>query len=122
MIDVSYDPANPGCTGARGFSSVRLSAGEIQGGTIVYCVPDAPRASTVVHELGHSFGLLHSPDRTDVMYFSFASGRSEVFTLKEALAMRLMMDRPPGTRFPDNDRETAGIAAGDGVQTIRCAG
>ena len=25
VIDVSYDPANPGCTGARGFSSVRLA-------------------------------------------------------------------------------------------------
>lgn len=125
VMNVSYEPGNPGCGDrVRAFTSVRLAAGEIVSGTIVYCVSDAPRSGTVVHELGHSFGFFHSPDRTDVMYFSFVSGRSEVYTPKEALAMRLMMDRAAGTRFPDNDRDTSGITAhgDDGVQVIRCAG
>ena len=123
VVNVSYDPANSGCgERVRGFSSTRLTGGEIVGGTIVYCASDAPRSGTVVHEMGHSFGLFHSPNRTDVMYFSFVSGRSDVYTPREALAMRLMLDRPSGTRFPDNDRETSGATVEDGVQIIRCAG
>lgn len=124
VINVSYDPSNAGCTGTvRGFSSARTAGGEIVGGTIVYCAADAPRSGTVVHELGHSFGLFHSPNRQDVMFPTFVSGRSEVYTPREALAMRLMMDRAAGTRFPDNDRETNGVGAlADGVHVIRCAG
>jgi hypothetical protein len=126
VIDVSYDPANTGCSDlVRGFSTTRTSGGEIQSGSIVYCVQDATRTSTVVHELGHSFGLYHSPDPGDVMYFQFVRGRAEVYTPKEALAMRLMMDRASGTRFPDNDRETTGLTAvtdDDGAHTIRCRG
>lgn len=125
VVDASYDPSNAGCAGgSRGFASLRLSAGEILGGTIVYCAADAPRSPTVVHELGHSFGLFHSPDRSDLMYFSFVRGRSEVFTAKETLAMRLMLDRPSGTRYPDNDRSTSGAAVRgqDGLVEIRCSG
>ncbi len=123
IINASYDPTNTGCGATtRGFSSSRVSGGEITGGSIVYCVPGAPRTGTVVHEMGHSFGLLHSPNRTDLMYFSFVSGRSEIYTPREALAMRLMMDRPAGTRFPDNDRETSGATSEDFIHVIRCQG
>ncbi len=123
IFNVSYDPGNAGCGDrVRGFSSSRVSGGEITGGAIVYCASDAPRSGTVVHELGHSFGLFHSPNRSDVMYFSFVSGRSDVYTPREALAMRLMMDRTAGTRFPDNDRETSGATSQDGIHVIRCAG
>jgi hypothetical protein len=123
IFNVSYDPANSGCSArVRGFASSRLSGGEITGGTIVYCAADAPRSGTVVHELGHTFGLFHSPNRTDVMYSAFVSGRSDVYTPREALAMRLMMDRAAGTRFPDNDRETSGATSLSGDHVIRCAG
>ncbi len=120
VVDVSYEPSNSNCGGFRGFTSWRTSVGEITGATIVYCVSDAPRTGTVVHEIGHTFGLGHSPDTRDVMYFSFVRGRSEVFTPKEGLAMKLMMGRPAGTRFPDNDRETSGLSAESGEHTIRC--
>lgn len=121
VIDVTYDPSNSGCAGGvRGFASRRTSAGEITGGSVVYCASDAPRSGTVVHELGHTFGLGHSPDTRDVMYFSFVRGRSDVYTPKEALAMKLMMARPPATKYPDNDRETSGASVEDGVQVIRC--
>lgn len=120
VVDISYDPSNPGCGSFRAFTSWRASAGEITGATIVYCVSDAQRSGTVVHEIGHTFGLAHSPDPRDVMYFSFVRGRSDTFTPKEALAMKLMMGRSAGTRFPDNDRETSGLSAAEIENTIRC--
>lgn len=120
VIDVAYDPANAGCSSrVRAFANRRSSAGEITGGSIVYCASDSPRSGTVVHEMGHTFGVGHSPDPRDVMYFSFVRGRSEVYTAKEALALKLMLGRPPANRYPDNDRDTSGIAM-DGEQTIIC--
>ncbi|MEO8360035.1 MAG: hypothetical protein ABI672_08400 [Vicinamibacteria bacterium] len=123
IVNVSYEPGNAGCDDrTRAFTTIRLSGGEITSGTIVYCVPDAPRSPTVIHELGHTFGLLHSPNRTDLMYSTFVSDRSDVLTPRETLAMRLMLERSGGTRFPDNDRDTSGVTSSEanGVQTIRC--
>ena len=121
VIDVSYDPANAGCSSSvRGFTSRRFTAGEITGATVVYCASDAPRSGTVVHEMGHTFGVGHSPDPRDVMYFSFVRGRSEVYTPKEAFTLKMMTTRAPATRYPDNDRETSGIAAFSGEDRIVC--
>lgn len=123
IVNISYEPENAGCGDrTRAFTTIRLSGGEITSGTIVYCVPDSPRSPTVIHELGHTFGLLHSPNRTDLMYSTFVSDRSDVLTARETLAMRLMLERSGGTRFPDNDRDTSGVTSleANGLQTIRC--
>jgi hypothetical protein len=119
VIDVSYDPASASCPGARGFTNWRLSGSTITSASVVYCVPDGPRSATVVHELGHTFGLQHSPSPPDVMFGTFVSSRAETFTPRERLLMRLMLQRTPGTLFPDNDRDTTG-ATSIRTETIRC--
>ena len=119
VIDVSYDPANASCPGFRGYTSWRLSGSTITSASVVYCASDAPRSPTVVHELGHTFGLQHSPSTPDVMFPTFVAARGETFTPRERLLMRLMLQRSPGTLFPDNDRDTTG-ATSTRTETIRC--
>jgi hypothetical protein len=38
------------------------------------------------------------------MFFQFGSRRATTLGPRESLVMRLMLDRPPGNRYPDNDR------------------
>ena len=53
------------------------------------------------------------------MYFQFSSARSEDFSAREGLVMRLMLKRLPGNRSPDNDRD-ASTSTVRWVRTILC--
>lgn len=55
--------------------------------------------------LGHAFGLRSSPDAADRMYRDWWMRRPNDFSDKEVLTMHLMLQRLPGNRFPDNDRQ-----------------
>jgi hypothetical protein len=85
---------------------------------VTYCRADAPRELGLsVHELGHTFGLRHSSTATDVMR---AFGRrTQRLSERERLVMALMLQRPAGNRFPDNDRLAR--ASGAGEEAIACA-
>ena len=119
MVDVRFDPADPGCEErVRAFAQNSTRGGEVVSTRIVYCVDDAARSSTVAHELGHAFGLRHSPSSRHVMYGFHHRGGIAEFTDAEVLAMALMLQRRGNNRFPDDDRQSS--ASGDLVERFVC--
>jgi hypothetical protein len=105
--------------GLRGYARGTYQGQELVSAEVVFCSFAAARSATVAHELGHTFGLRHSPDDRDLMYFQFSSRRATTFGPRESLLMRLMLDRPPGNRFPDNDR-SASAAGGTSERVTIC--
>lgn len=58
----------------------------------------------MTNNMGNAFGLTHSFDVNDRMYYDWWRRRPNDFSPKESLVMRLMLERPAGNRWPDNDR------------------
>lgn len=71
-------------------------------------VADATNAGVVRHELGHTLGLGHSPRSGDQMYYTLAGSHPE-FSLAEQLQVTMMLQRIPGTTYPDDDTTIAGV-------------
>jgi hypothetical protein len=69
-------------------------------------IDQARNFAIVLHELGHVIGLQHTGGVEDIM----GPGRVGLsgFSDREKLAIRLILQRPPGTQFPDDD---AGVAS-----------
>ena len=87
------------------FTSIRLRGnGEIASAKIVFCNEAATRDTTVVHEVGHTFGMGHSPDAREIMHAFKMGGQPDGFGARESLVMRLMLQRRGGNRYPDDDR------------------
>lgn len=95
--------------------------GESVRGLIVFCDPKAARTAVVSHEMGHSFGLYHSPDPKELMYAFFDGHGAVEFSARESLAMRLMLQRPGGNQFPDDDRSVA-LTGATGTHVTVCPG
>jgi hypothetical protein len=86
-----------------------LVRNEVVGGRIVYANLGAARSERfVAHELGHALGLQHSIRSSDLMYFSALQTAAAAFSDHERLSIRLLLQRPAGNRYPDNDRAVAG--------------
>jgi hypothetical protein len=84
-----------------------LRGGAVVGGRSVFASWAAVRdPGFLAHELGHALGLQHSTVPADVMYFRCGSRASYAFTANERRTIRLLLQRPPGNQFPDNDRAT----------------
>jgi hypothetical protein len=120
VVTTRVDPSDSRCVeGAiRAYTRATYQGLELQGAQIIFCSFGVSRSATIGHELGHTFGLRHSPDERDLMYYQFAQGRATTFGPRESLVMRLMLDRPAGNRYPDNDRSVSASAAPSELITV----
>jgi len=113
-VPVRVNAADTACagTGRRATTWIWLSStGEIQRAEVVACsAAVALSVGTMTHELVHTFGLRHSSDPYDLMSGMYRSSRSTVPTPREELAMALLLQRRPGTAWPDDDRNTRAAA------------
>jgi prepilin-type processing-associated H-X9-DG protein len=90
-------------------------------GVIVFCDPKSARTAVVSHEMGHTFGLYHSPHPGELMYAFFDGHGAVEFSARESLEMRLMLQRPGGNQFPDDDRSVA-LTGATGTRVTVCPG
>ena len=104
-----------------GFEQDFVRSGETVHALIVYCDPKAARTAVVSHEMGHTFGLYHSPDKAELMYAFFNGHGAVEFSAREGLEMRLMLQRPGGNKFPDDDRRVE-LTGATGTHVTVCPG
>lgn len=107
VVSTLVDPADPDLLALRAAAVARrrfTDGAAIAGATIVFRSLDlARRAPLVMHELGHAFGLGHSPRTGDVMWNGPELYAARDYSPREKLAMDLMLQRGAGNHFPDSD-------------------
>ncbi len=108
FFDLQLNPADAQCRQRpiAAYTLTTLFTDEITGGRLVFCSLDYARTSVATHELGHTFGVQHSPDGRELMTGLFVRelGPPASFSARETMIMQLMQERRAGNRFPDNDR------------------
>jgi hypothetical protein len=108
---VGIDPQDPVIVaqGAGAVTRRQVSAGSlIRGVSILFRSLDlARRLPLALHELGHAFGLSHSPRVGDMMWNGPEIYSQFDYSARERLAMVLMLQRAPGNRYPDDGRGAA---------------
>jgi hypothetical protein len=112
-IEVKVDPADEYFLHGSGFQAVTRvvqQRNRIMSGSITFkSLRDAGSQPLVSHEMGHAFGLGH-PSQAGLMSPSTIGNYTD-FTASEKLEMRIMLQRLPGTRPPDDDRSASASSA-----------
>lgn len=116
VVSTYVDPSDPDLLALRAAAVTRRrfrDGAAIAGATIVFRNLDlAGRTALVMHELGHAFGLGHSPRSGDVMWNGAELYATRDYSARERLAIDLMLQRRAGNRYPDVDPSLALAASG----------
>lgn len=121
-IEVKVDGADPFLAqnpGLQAVTRIVQQRNRITSGSITFKTKaDAGLFQLVSHEMGHAFGLGH-PAQPGLMSPATIGGFRD-FTAAEKLEMRVMLQRLPGTRPPDDDRGASLSSAGARSAVVGC--
>lgn len=113
VVTTRIEAQDSRCTegGIRAYTRSTVRGLELVSAEIVLCSMSVARSATIGHELGHTFGLRHSPDEDEIMFARFGTRRATTLGARESLLMRLMLERYAGNRYPDDDRSATAVSA-----------
>jgi hypothetical protein len=77
----------------------------------------AHRRPLLLHELGHAFGLSHSPRLGDIMWNGPELYDVPDLSSRELLAISLMLQRSSGNRFPDSEGSLFPVRTSSSLRT-----
>jgi len=118
VVHTLVNANDPAMSGHAALAYRTVTGNTITGARIVFLSLDVARmTSAVMHEMAHTFGLEHSIDAGDLMYPVVSGPRG--LSPREQLVIELMLMRPPGNQFPDNDRDGVG-ARGRREEVVAC--
>jgi hypothetical protein len=121
LFQARVDPGDPVLREHREFvavTRVMTQDHRVVGGSLSFrTLQDARQPALVAHEMGHAFGLGHS-SAAGLMAPVVRPGAAD-FSTAERLAMRMMAQRRPGNRAPDNDVGVRAASAG-ALQVFGC--
>jgi hypothetical protein len=123
VVDLSVDPTDAviQARGAAGVTRRQYAGRAISRAQITLrSVELARRLALILHELGHAFGLAHSPRLGDVMWNGPELYESSDLSGREKLAVALMLQRASGNRFPDSEDALLGSAAARVTTVTTC--
>jgi hypothetical protein len=124
IVELDVDPADPAILskGAAGVTRRQYSGSSVVRARITLRSIDlARRIPLSIHEIGHAFGLAHSPRVGDVMWSGPELYDARDLSAREKLAVALMLQRSSGNRFPDTEEGIAGVrGASSRVSVVTC--
>jgi len=101
--------------GAAAISFRDFNENTIIGGTILFREVEYTVKETIGHELGHFFGFGHPPAGAPA---GLMGNGGKEFSASEIYSAHMMMRRPPGNTFPDDDRTAQIVSASQAHTTI----
>jgi hypothetical protein len=126
VVRTYVDPNDPDVLAWQAAAVTRRRLGDrwnVVGADIVLRSVELARlVPLMLHEMGHVFGLGHSPRVGDVMFFGRELYQTTDFSPPERLTIGLMLQRSPGNRFPDEDSGLAAASSKRQVSVVVCGG
>ena len=125
IVEVDVDPADPAILskGAAGVTRRQYSgAAVVRARITLRSIELARRIPLSIHEIGHAFGLGHSPRVGDVMWSGPELYDAKDLSSREKLAVSLMLQRSSGNRYPDTEEgiDTARGSSSRRVSVVTC--